>query len=73
MVERAHALHRPVGELHGESPVALVEPLGERPEGAIRIGVFFENPPDDLVGDAAGAYLRPRRYSSALILFPPSR
>ena len=55
VVERTDALHRPVGDLHCEGPVALVEALRQRTERAVRVGVLLEDPPDDLVCDAAGA------------------
>ena len=43
MVERTHALHRPVGELHCEGPVALVEALREGAERAVGVGVLLED------------------------------
>jgi hypothetical protein len=48
-VERTDALHRPVGELHGEGAVALVEASRPGAERAVRVGVLLEDTADDLV------------------------
>ena len=52
VVERADALHRPVGDLRGQRAVAGVEALGGGGQGAVGIRVLLEDAADDLVRGA---------------------
>ena len=69
VVERADALHRPVGELLREGAVARVEPLRRAAEGPVGVRTLLEDPLDDPGRDRrAPAHLRrPRRYSSVVM------
>ena len=66
VVERADALHRPVGDALGERAVTLVERLRGGGERSIGVRVLLEHAPHDLVrraprGRDAAHGLRPRR------------
>ena len=54
MVERELALHRAVGELHRQRPLARVEAARLAVQGAVGVGALLEDAPDDRVGDPPG-------------------
>ena len=67
MVDRAHPLHRPVGDPLRERAVARVELAGRRRERAVGVGVVLEDAPHDLERDATRRRdhgCTPRRNSS---------
>ena len=76
VVERAHALHRAVRELHRERAVARVErppPRRGTPGRRTRPPRRRAGRPRSATGAAAAQRRRPRRYSSAVMRLPPSR
>ena len=54
VVDRAHPLHRPVGDPLGERAVALVEPGRSGREGPVGVRLVLEHAPHDLERRAAG-------------------
>jgi hypothetical protein len=64
MVERPHALNRPVREPLCECPLPPVERLRRGAERAVGVRVLLEHAQHDLVGGLPRSHLRPRRNSS---------
>ena len=73
VVERARALHRPVGELPGEGTVAVVETADGAAKRAVGVGVLLEDAAEDVERRArrAGATHRSPR-SHASYVHPPA-
>ena len=65
-VERAHALHRAVGEPLRERAVAVVEPFDGARERAVGVGLLLEDAQNDVERGAARGrdHRRPRTNSS---------
>jgi hypothetical protein len=65
VVERAHALDGPVGDLLRQRAVAAVEPFGRARENAVGVRVLLEDPADDLVRrPPCRRYRRPLSHSA---------
>jgi hypothetical protein len=64
VVERAHPLHGAVGDPHRERPLARVQCLRRRAEGAVGVRALLEDAPHDLVRHRARRHRRPRTNSA---------